>query len=465
MEETIAAYEAAGQGHVFSEFSELSADSQQSFLKEAKEIDLDLVASLFAIYKSGKTEEISTDFSPFPNILNLPSATSGYQSVLRKDGLSLIGQNKAAVLTFAGGQGTRLGVPYPKGMYDISLISHKTLFQLFAERLIGLRNIAGSHSAPIPWLIMVNGETYDQMHGFFAENSYFGLEKSQVFFFKQAMLPALDFEGKIIMSEKHKICMAPNGNGGVYEGLLQSGGLEWLENKGVKYLHICGIDNVLVKICDPLFLSFAENNDADVTTKVVEKSSYKESVGVLGLRDGKQSIIDYSELSEEMAKLEDSNGKLLYFGGNILNHFFKIDFLRRVTSSLDILRSKYHIAVKKIPFYANGVKSTPTEANGVKFELFYFDIFSLATTSAAMEVTRAEEFAPVKNATGVDSPESARNLVSDLHLQWVKKAGGILPHSIPAGCVCEISPLVSVAGENLEFLADKKISLPFYLYY
>ena len=312
---------------------------------------------------------------------------------------------------------------------------------------------------------MVNGETFDLISDFFASNNYFGLDKSQLFFFKQEMLPALSFDGKIIMSEKDKICMAPNGNGGVYEGLLKSKALDWLESKGVKYLHICGIDNVLLKICDPTFIGFAENNDADVATKVVEKISYNESIGILGLRDGKQSIIEYSEISEEMAKLQDENGKFQYFGGNILNHIFKVSFLRRITDNLDVLRSKYHIARKKIPSYANGEKFVPKEPNGVKFELFYFDVLGLASNSAALEVVRSEEFAPVKNATGPDSPESARDLVSALHLQWVKRAGGLIPNNTLPGCYCEISPLVSYGGENLEFLSDKKITLPFYLYY
>ena len=312
---------------------------------------------------------------------------------------------------------------------------------------------------------MVNSETYDTIIEFFTSNSYFGLDASQVCFFKQDMLPAIDFEGKIIMSDNDKICMAPNGNGGVYEGLLKAKALDWLEQKGVKFLHVCGIDNSLVKLCDPVFLAYAENSDADLTTKVVEKVSYNESMGILGLRGGKQSIIEYSELSEEMAKLKDDHGKLVYFGGNILNHIFKVSFLRRITQSLELLRSKYHIARKKIPFCSEGKKTNPTEPNGIKFELFYFDIFSLAVTSAAIEVKRSEEFAPVKNATGADSPESARNLISDLHLNWVKQAGGVLPNVIPQGCVCEISPLVSYGGENLEFLSGKAIALPFYLYY
>jgi UDP-N-acetylglucosamine/UDP-N-acetylgalactosamine diphosphorylase len=465
MESLISKFEAAGQGHVFANFSELSPESQQSLLKEASEIDLELVSSLYNIYVSGKTEEISTNFSPFPNIFDLASATPSHYSLLQRDGLELITKGKSAVLTFAGGQGTRLGVSYPKGMYDISLISHKSLFQIFAERLIKLRNLGGVHTPAIPWLIMVNGETLDLITEFFNENSYFGLERSQVFFFKQEMLPALTFDGKIIMTDINKISMSPNGNGGVYEGLLKSKGLDWLEEKGIKYLNICGIDNVLLKVSDPIFLGFAENHDADISTKVIAKNSYSESMGVLGLREGKKSIIEYSEMSEEMAKMVDDNGKLVYFSGNILNHIFKVSFLRQIASSLDILRSKYHIAKKKVPYWENGVKTTPTQPNGVKFELFYFDLFPLAANSAAIEVVRSEEFAPVKNAKGQDSPESARNLVSNLHLQWIRKAGAIVQGYIPEGCVCEISPLISYGGENLEFLQDKKISLPFYLYY
>ncbi|OMJ95142.1 hypothetical protein SteCoe_1511 [Stentor coeruleus] len=192
-------------------------------------------------------------FPPFPKIFNLESASEDQKNLFQSDGLKIINRGEAAVLTFAGGQGTRLGVSYPKGMYDIGLISHKSLFQIFAERLIRLKNIAGPDTPPIPWLIRVNWETYDIMMNFFDTNNYFGLDKNQVFFFKQDMLPAIDFEGKIIMNEKDKICMAPNGNGGVYEGLLKAKALDWLESKGVRFVHVCGIDNVLVEFLIPFF--------------------------------------------------------------------------------------------------------------------------------------------------------------------------------------------------------------------
>jgi UDP-N-acetylglucosamine/UDP-N-acetylgalactosamine diphosphorylase len=464
MEELKEKFTNAGQGHVFDDFDSLSTDQQESLLKEAKMLDLDLIEKLFQLFQSGHEPEDSKEFSPFPNILNLASESEDFKALLYKEGLSRIQQGQAAVLTFAGGQGTRLGVPYPKGMYDISLLSHKTLLQLFAERLIGLRKLSAGPA--IPWVVMVNEETADLMKDFFESNFYFGLEPDQLFIFPQAMLPALEFNGKIILSEKGKISMSPNGNGGVYEGMLNSGAIDWLDSKGVKFLHICGIDNVLVKICDPVFIGYAFNEKAEVTTKVVKKVDYKESMGVLGMRGGKQGIIEYSELSEEMAKLEDEKGKLVYFGGNILNHVFSLSFLKRIVSNLDELRSKYHIAKKKVPIFKDGVKTTPTQPNGVKFELFYFDILSMAAKSAAIEVKRNEEFAPVKNATGVDSPESARKFVSDLHLSWVKNAGGIVVggQNRPE-CVCEISPLVSYGGEGLECLNGKKINLPFYLFY
>ena len=466
MEELMEKFDRAGQGHIFSEFDSLSDSQKENLIKEAKMLDLDLIETLYKFYKSGHEPEDSKDFSPFPNILDLSTQSSDYKTLLHNEGLSLIHKGQASALTFAGGQGTRLGVPYPKGMYDISLISHKTLLQLFAERLVGLQTLAGSGSPPIPWVVMVNEETLDLMKDFFESNYYFGLDPEQLFIFPQAMLPALEFDGKIILSEKDKISMSPNGNGGVYEGLLNSGALSWLETRGVKYLHICGIDNVLVKICDPVFLGYTHNEKAEVTTKVVAKVDYKESIGVLGMRGGKQGIIEYSELNEEMAKLQDENGKLVYFGGSILNHVFSVQFLKRVVGNLDELRSKYHIAKKKVPIYKNGEKTSPSQSNGVKFELFYFDILPMAVKSAAIEVKRNEEFAPVKNASGVDSPESARKLVSDLHLAWVKQAGAVVGHSQgKSECVCEISPLVSYAGEGLEFLNGKKVNLPFYLFY
>ena len=465
MEELIEKFNSAGQGHVFSDWGSLSESEQETLGKDAGLIDLDLVSSLYQYFVSGHEPEDSKDFSPFPKILNLASQSGEYKDLLYNEGLEIIRKGQAAVLTFAGGQGTRLGVSYPKGMYDISLISHKTLLQLFAERLVSLQRLS-KNSPPIPWLIMVNEETVDLMTNFFKENCYFSLDPSQLFIFPQAMLPALELDGKIILSEKHKISMSPNGNGGVYEGLVNSGGLRWLSDKGVKFLHICGIDNVLVKICDPIFLGYANNEKAEVTTKVVKKIDYKESMGVLGLRGGKQGIIEYSELSEEMAKLQDSEGKLVYFGGNILNHVFSISFLKRITGEVQQLRARYHIAKKKVSLVKQGQKIVPTQPNAVKFELFYFDVLSMAAKSAAIEVNRNEEFAPVKNASGPDSPESARRSVSDLHLSWVKRAGATIANPQSSqDCVCEISPLVSYSGENLDFLYGKKINLPFYLFY
>ncbi|CAG9327525.1 unnamed protein product [Blepharisma stoltei] len=461
----------AGQSHILHYLGELDREKKETLLEEIKSVDFGLVSELYKTHHvEGVKQAEEIIIEPYPNILDISTLSKQHLKNLHKDGLKLIAEGKVAVLMFAGGQATRLGVSYPKGMYDIGLLSHKSLFQIYSERLISLQTLASeslsSPAPPIPWLIMTNQESLLLIQSYFRSNAYFGLDQSQLFFFPQEMLPAIDFDGKILLSQKNKLSLSPNGNGGVYESLEKSGGLLWLENKRIKFLHICGVDNALLKICDPKFIGYAEDQDVDVVSKVVAKKSYNEACGVLAMKNSKLCVVEYSELSEEMAKSVDEEGKLRYFGGNILNHIMKVSFIRRIVSNhLSELRSKYHVARKKVPHIENGQVVTPNVPNALKFELFYFDVLELAESSAALCCDRDSEFSPVKNASGPDSPESARTLINNLHLKWVEKAGGILPQGIPDGIVCEISPLVSYDGENLKFLENKKISLPFYLYY
>lgn len=412
----------AGQAHVLSYLSDLDPSQKKELLDEIKNLDLGLVSELYKTHFVEETKQEEAVIEPYTDILALSSLSRSHLKHLRRDGLKIISEGKIGLLMFAGGQATRLGVNYPKGMYDIGLLSHKSLFQLFAERLLRLKRLASAYSdleAPnIPWLIMTNQESIGLIREYFRSNSYFGLDSESIFFFPQEMLPAINSSGKILLSHKHKLSLSPNGNGGVYESLEKSGALSWLENLKVKYLHVCGVDNAILKVCDPKFVGYAEDQDVDVVTKVVAKKSYDEACGVIAMKNGKVCVVEYSELSEEMAKSVDADGRLRFFGGNILNHIMKVSFIRRIVSyHLSELRSQYHISHKKVPHIENGISITPSIPNAYKFELFYFDALPLTESSAVLCVERESEFTPVKNANGLDSPETARAFINNRHLR------------------------------------------------
>lgn len=388
-----------------------------------------------------------------------------------KLGIEALGRSEVAALVLAGGQGTRLGFSGPKGMYSIDLPSKRTLFQIIAERLLALRKIGAKHSSDsnstlpsIPFYVMTSPINHDETIAFFEKHSYFGLPKNDVCVFTQGMLPCLTEEGNIILEGAGIVAMAPDGNGGIYPSLVDSGVFADMETRKLKYLHVFSIDNALTKPADPVFIGYCMSQGADCGNKVVWKTSAHEKVGVIAEKDGKSCVVEYSDISKEMAEAVDENGRLQFGAGNICNHFYTIDFLKNEV--FPQLGNIYHIARKKIPFYDEESKTTikPEANNGLKLETFIFDIFPLSKTMAVLDVLRNEEFAPVKNAPGSasDSPDTARKFLSDLAKKWVTDAGGILVGDSEA--ICEISPLTSYGGEGLtELVQGKEIECPFCL--
>jgi UDP-N-acetylglucosamine/UDP-N-acetylgalactosamine diphosphorylase len=374
--------------------------------------------------------------------------------------MKAIENGQVASLVLAGGQGTRLGFSGPKGCLDIGLPSGRTLFELMALRICKLQLLT---NGIIPFYIMTSPLNHEETLSFFERKKYFGLEPGNVFFFQQGMLPCLTEEGKIIMESAGKVAMAPDGNGGIYPSLVASGALDDMTNRGVQYLHVFSIDNALVKPADPKFIGYCIDQKADCGNKVVWKVDAHEKVGVVAERSGRPCIVEYSEITREMAEKTDSSGRLVFGAGNICNHFYTIDFVKN--KILPNMGSLYHIANKKIPYYDEVTNKTitPDSNNGIKLETFIFDVFPLSERMAVLDVEREEEFAPVKNKAGSpsDSPDTARSMISALAKKWVRDAGGILTGELDA--ICEISPLTSYAGENLEFLQDKEVACPFHI--
>jgi len=449
-------YVAAGQEHVFKYADEgkLTAEQVASLVAQLEALDLERIAKLHkgAMEFDAHGQEGQGKLEPLDSYASLADASAEDGEAWQSAGLKAIAAGEVAALVLAGGAGTRLGFPFPKGMFDTGLPSGKPLFQLFAERLIKLANLAGS-STSIPWYIMTSeGENDEFTRTFFEENNFFGYNKSDVTFFPQGTLPCMTVAGKVMLETGYAVGAAADGNGGIYGALRSSGSLTSMETRGVKYVHAFSVDNAIGKVADPMFIGYCVSRGADCGNKVVWKAAPGEKVGIIGKRGGAYQVIEYSEMTEEDKQKTDADGKLVYGAGNICNHFYTTEFLNRVTDDALI----FHVAKKKIKTPSDdGQKGvTPASENGIKLESFIFDCFPIAKNMAVLEGPRDEEFTPVKNPAGnpVDSPDSCRAMMTAQSKKWLRAAGIAITEG--SGQV-EIGPFVSYRGEGLEKLKEQ----------
>ncbi|XP_043682228.1 UDP-N-acetylhexosamine pyrophosphorylase isoform X1 [Vespula pensylvanica] len=448
-----------GQEHLLQYWDQLSQEERDVLEKEILELDLIELTS----YYDRATSSLSTvknklddKIQPIPenNIVSGEACTKEELKMYNSLGLQEVANGRVAVLLLAGGQGTRLGVTYPKGMYEVGLPSHKSLFQLQAERIRRLETLAEKYwgkKGEIIWYIMTSEATHDSTIIFLRENDYFGLKEKNVMAFKQGMLPCFTLNGKIILDEKHKISRAPDGNGGLYKALKVQGVLDDMVQRGIRSIHVHSVDNILVKVADPIFLGYCLSVSTDCGVKVIEKSSPSEPVGVVCKVDDHYQVVEYSEISKETAELRQDDGRLVFNAANICNHYFTVDFLLALGNKYEA-SMELHAAKKKIPYIDdNGKKCTPTNPNGIKIEKFVFDVFKFAKNFAAWQGIREEEFSPLKNSDSAkqDCPSTARRDLLWLHKKWLLNAGAQKIN----GDV-EVSPLRSYAGENLTNIAQ-----------
>lgn len=326
-------------------------------------------------------------------------------------GIDAIKHCKVGAILLAGGQGTRLGFDKAKGMYNIG--ETKELY-IFEQLIANLKKVTSAADAWVPLYIMTSEKNDEQTREFFREHDFFGYNPDYVKFFVQEMVPAVDFDGNVLVEAEDSLAMSPNGNGGWFKSLIKAGYDADLKEKGVEWLNVFAVDNVLQQIADPVFVGAVIESGCVSGAKVVRKVDPYERVGAMCLEDGKPSIVEYYELTPEMAETRDEKGTLLYGFGVILNYLFRVDKLLEIAEkSLPL-----HVVEKKVPYIdENGVAVKPETPNAYKFETLILDMVYMMDNCLSFEVDREKEFAPVKNATGTDSVESARALLKKNGIQ------------------------------------------------
>jgi UDP-N-acetylglucosamine/UDP-N-acetylgalactosamine diphosphorylase len=409
---------AAGQDHVLADWNRLDSRERHALLDQLNAIDCALIHRLYESRNKPAALPPRQAIEPIPVL-----APEEETPDARLRGEAAIARGEVAVLIVAGGQGTRLGFNHAKGLFPIGPVSGKSLFQIHAEKLLG-RSLR--HGATIPLIILTSAATHGETEDYFRANRYFGLAPSEIFFVRQGNMPAVDYaSGKLLLEDKGRIFMSPNGHGGVLPALVGSGMLAELAKRGVKHLFYFQVDNPLVKVADPAFLGHHLEAQSEASSKVVRKHDPAEKLGHLVSVGGHCTMIEYTDLPVDLAAERDDRGQLRLWAGSPAIHWFAVDFLQRVAADRQALA--FHVTRKKVPHYHGGRAWVPERDNALKFEMFIFDILPLAQKWLAVETRRSEEFVPLKNAQGPDSPESVRAAMSALTAEWLEAAGVQVP--------------------------------------
>lgn len=419
------------QFHILEHIEGLSSKKRQEFLKNLEGLDISLPFSAFERKVDG-----SLDRGPiFP-----PSAVQRANDVdsdARRMGEEALRENKVAILLVAGGQGTRLGFTGPKGLYPITPVKQKPFFQLFSESVLAISQI---YNCSPPFLIMTSSDTHDETVRFFEQKGFFGL-KGPVFFLKQCSLPVVTPEGELVLTDEAHIATSPDGHGGALKALKEYGLFEYLLGRGFEYLFYFQVDNPLVRIADPIFLGHHILQEAQVSTKVVRRRHMNEKVGLYVRTEKGDLIVEYTEKDERFSTL-DANGNPLFWAGNTAIHVFSLSFLKEIVDSG--VELPLHLVERSMEvFDENGGKTT---RRVIKFERFIFDVIPFAERTCVVEIAREEEFSPVKNASGEDSPEEARRAMVSFYKRRLKEVGVDIEEQVTV----EIEPFLLLDPEALK---------------
>jgi UDP-N-acetylglucosamine/UDP-N-acetylgalactosamine diphosphorylase len=473
----IAAYKSAGQGQVFAHWDSLSPSERDELAAQAAEIDLAEVDRLnrSLVFQKGGGATNLAGLAPAP-VERLPENGGPPKkwAAAKAAGEAALRAGRVAAFTVAGGQGTRLGYDGPKGTFAVTPVKRKPLFQVFAEKIkaAGLR-----YGKPLHWFIMTSHANHEQTEQFFAANKFFGLDRGRVHFFRQGRMPAVGFDGKILLETKSSLALSPDGHGGSLRALHRSGALDRMAKEGIDTISYFQVDNPLVRCVDPAFIGFHLLAGSEMSSKMVVKAYPGEKVGHFCLQDGKVVVIEYSDMPAAMQQETNPDGSLRFGAGSIAIHVIDRDFARRMAGAAgqetgsggpaslraaDVKNGPqgrgpssaslpFHRADKKIQTVdASGRPVKPSAANGVKFEMFVFDALPFAKNSIVVETARQDDFSPVKNAEGVDSPQSCRDDQLRQFARWFKSVGAPIktdPTGKPEATI-EISPLFGYDAET-----------------
>lgn len=388
-----------GQEHLLRYYEELPGEEKQALLAQIEATDMSILEACRDKEKLAQKGEIAPLAA-----LQVDEIAQNRDSFVAT-GLEAIRDGKVGAVLLAGGMGTRLGSDNPKGMYNVGLTRDLYIFECLIHNLM---EVVHQADAWVHLFVMTSDKNNDATIRFLKEHAFFGYKEEYVHFFQQEMAAATDYEGRIYLEEKGKLSTSPNGNGGWFISMKRAGLLELLHTNGIEWLNVFSVDNVLQRIADPCFVGATIQKNCAVGSKVVRKNAPDEKVGVMCLEDGRPSIVEYYELTEDMMNAKDAKGEPAYNFGVILNYLFReADLEKLLEGSLPL-----HIVEKKIPYLdENGRPVKPEEPNGYKFESLVLDMIHQMESCLPFEVVREKEFAPIKNMTGVDSVESARALL------------------------------------------------------
>jgi len=445
------------QGHLLTFWSELDEKQKHNLLVQIEELEFDQIEEKVSRYvKTFVSSGLPKDFSAAPAYPAVPKTTEQKEKYSRAKqlGIELISNGKVAAFVVAGGQGTRLGFDGPKGDFAISPVKNKTLFRLFAEQIA----VAGKKFNFQPrWYVMTSPLNHGQTLEIFRQNDFYGLEPQSVFIFQQGTEVNFSTDGEILLAEKDTLSASPDGHGGSLKALYKSGAAIDMKDRGIEYISYFQVDNPLINIFDPLFIGLHVTDNAEMSSKALAKAGPFEKVGNFCQADGKIRVIEYSDLPNELAEKKNPDSSYVFSLGSIAIHMMDRSFVERLNARGFALG--YHRAVKKTPYVdlRTGQKIEPQNPNGVKLETFVFDALPLAQRSIILEILRSEEFAPVKNAVGTDSPQVTKEMMIARAASWLAQAGVKIPAK-PDGsidCRIEVAPSFALCKGDISEKKDK----------
>lgn len=413
----------AEQGQVFAFLDELSAQERQGLLEQAAEIDLDEIARLCQTLLGKQQQATFEGLEPAPyQPLPQHGGDAHAWDEARHLGEEALREGKVAAFTVAGGQGTRLGYDGPKGTFPVTSVRGLSLFEVFAAKIEAAGKLYGR---PLHWFIMTSHQNHEATTEFFEQGDFFGLESDRVHFFRQGRMPAVDFDGKILLEAPDRIALSPDGHGGSLRALERSGSLDLMKREGIEAISYFQVDNPLVRCVDAEFVGWHLQSGSQMSSKMIPKAYAGEKVGHFCTRNGRLEVVEYSDLPLDLQQQTDERGELRFRAGSIAIHVLDREFVSRTAGEAAL---PFHRADKKIPtIEALGQPVKPSAPNGVKFETFVFDALPLAGNPVVIETLREDDFSPVKNAQGVDSPQTCRDDQLRQWSRWLHAVGVGVP--------------------------------------